>query len=185
MNRRSRRAFLAESVVGLNGAWVAANYPAILAAQEYVRAATRADKLPRLEFFSEAQAAEIEAITAQIIPSDDTPGAREARCVYFIDRALNTFARKSQPVYLQGLRDLEAKAGKFSALSSEQQIKVLTEMEQTPFFKLVRMHTVIGFLARPVHGGNYEEIGWNLIGYNGSLNHQPPFGYYDAQEKAR
>ena len=96
--------------------------------------------------------------------------------------------RSSQPAYLQGLRDLQAKtqqlypdAGKFSALTSEQQIKMLTEIEKTPFFNMVRTHTVIGFFTRPVHGGNHDKIGWKLIGYDDSLNHKPPFGYYDAQ----
>jgi hypothetical protein len=72
-------------------------------------------------------------------------------------------------------------AGKFSALTSEQQIQVLTSIEKTPFFRMVRTHTVIGFFSRPAHGGNYDKIGWKLIGYDDSLNHRPPFGYYDAQ----
>jgi hypothetical protein len=175
-------------VTGLNAAWVAANLPGILAAQEHARKGTESGKLPRLEVFTEGQAAEIEAMTAQIIPSDETPGAREAHSLYFIDRALSTFARNRQPAYMQGLRDLQAKtqqlypeASKFSALTSGQQIKTLTEIEKTPFFNMVRTHTVIGFFARPGHGGNYDKIGWKLIGYDDSLNHKPPFGYYDAQ----
>ena len=186
--RRSRRSFLVESVAGLNAAWVTANYPGILAAQEHVRQATQAGGVPKLAFFTEAQAAEVEAMTAQIIPTDDTPGAREAHCVYFIDRALSTFDKGRQPAYLQGLQDLQAKtqqlfpdAGKFSVLSPPQQIRVLTEIEKTPFFNMVRTHTVIGFLTRPEHGGNHDKIGWKLIGYDDSLNHKPPFGYYDAQ----
>jgi gluconate 2-dehydrogenase gamma chain len=185
---RSRRSFLVDSVTGLNAAWIAANSAGILAAQEYARQATQAGQLPRLAVFTDAQAAEIEAMTAQIIPTDESPGAREARCVYFIDRALATFARNSQPAYMQGLRDLQAKteqlypgSAKFSALTSEQQIKMLTEIEKTPFFNMVRMHTVIGFFARPEHGGNHDKIGWKLIGYDDSLNHKAPFGYYDAQ----
>jgi hypothetical protein len=185
--RKSRRSFLADSVAGLNAAWVAANWPGILAAQEHVRQATESGQLPKLTVFTAAQAAEIESVTVQIIPKDETPGAREAHCVYFIDRALSTFARDSQPAYVQGLRDLQAKVGqlypgsaKFSALTSEQQIKTLTELEKTPFFNLVWTHTVIGFFARPEHGGNYNKIGWKLIGYDDSLNHKPPFGYYDA-----
>ena len=59
--------------------------------------------------------------------------------------------------------------------------KTLIEIEKTPFFNLVRTHTVIGFLTHPEHGGNHEKIGWKLIGYDDSLNHKPPFGYYDAQ----
>jgi gluconate 2-dehydrogenase gamma chain len=189
---RSRRSFLVDSVTGLNAAWIAANSAGILAAQEYARQATPAGQLPRLTVLTAAQAAEIEAMTAQIIPTDESPGAREARCVYFIDRALATFASKSQPAYMQGLRDLQAKteqlfqgSAKFSALTSEQQIKTLTAMEKTPFFNLVRMHTVIGFFARPEHGGNHDKIGWKLIGYDDSLNHKPPFGYYDAQPQSK
>jgi hypothetical protein len=86
------------------------------------------------------------------------------------------------------LQDLQSKtqqlypdAGKFSALTSERQIQVLTSVEKTPFFRTVRTHTVIGFFSRPVHGGNYDKAGWKLIGYDDSLNHKPPFGYYDAQ----
>jgi gluconate 2-dehydrogenase gamma chain len=187
-NGKTRRSLLIQSVTGLSAAFVAANYPGILAAQKHVRQATKVGQMPRLAFFTEPQSVEIEAVAAQIIPTDETPGAREAHCLYFIDRALTTFARASQPVYTQGLQDLQAKtqqlypdAGKFSALASDRQIKVLTEMEKTPFFRTVRTHTVIGFLSRPVHGGNYEKAGWKLIGYDDSLSHKPPFGYYDAQ----
>ena len=189
---KSRRSFLVDSVTGLNAAWITANLPGILAAQEYARHSAESGQLPPLAFFTAAQSAEVEAIAAQIIPTDDTPGAREARCLYFIDRALTTFARNSQAVYIQGLQELQAKtaqlypsAGKFSALTSEQQIKTLTEIEKTQFFNTVRTHTVIGFFARPVHGGNHNKIGWKLIGYDDSLNHKPPFGYYDAQPEPR
>ena len=185
--RKSRRSFLIDSVAGLNAAWVAANYPAILAAQQHAQKSTEAGQRPRLAVFTEAQAAEIEAMAAQIIPTDETPGAREAHCVYFIDRVLSTFAREDQPAYIEGLEQLQAKARqlypsaeKFSGLTSEQQIKTLTAIEKTPFFNLVRTHTIIGFLSRPVHGGNYEKVGWKLIGYDDSLNHKPPFGYYDG-----
>ena len=178
----SRRKFLVHSATGLNAAWIAANFTGILAAQEHVRQATQAGQLPRLAVFTEAQATEVEAMTARIIPADETPGAREAHCVYFIDRVLATFARKSQPAYTKGLLELEEKAGgKFSALTSEQQIKVLTSIEKTPFFNMVRNHTVIGFFARPLHGGNQDKMGWKLIGYDDSLNHKSPFGFYDEQ----
>jgi gluconate 2-dehydrogenase gamma chain len=184
---KSRRSFLIASAAGVNAAWVAANYPGILAAQEHVSLAVKAGQL-QFAFLTEAQAAEIGAMADQIIPTDESPGAREAHCIYFIDRALITFAKPSQPVYIQGLQDLQAKtqqlypdAAKFSTLTSEQQIKVLTAIEKTPFFRMVRTHTVIGFFSRPVHGGNFDKIGWKLIGYDDSLNHKPPFGYYDAQ----
>jgi gluconate 2-dehydrogenase gamma chain len=185
--QKSRRRFLVDSAAGLSSAWVAANYHGILEAQDQVRQATASGRLPKLGFFTPAQAAEVEAMAAQIIPTDETPGAREAHCLYFIDKALTGFARSQQAAYTQGLQELQAKtaqlypgAAKFSALTSEQQIKLLTEIEKTPFFNLVRTHTVIGFFARPVHGGNRDKIGWKLIGYDDSLNHKAPFGYYDG-----
>lgn len=185
---KSRRSFLIESVTGLNAAWVAANYPGILAAQDHIQQAANSGKTPQLTFFTPAQAAEVDAITAQIIPTDQDPGAREAHCLYFIDKALTTFVKSDQEIYTKGLDDLQKKVAelypgtaKFSALTSEQQIKTLQSIEKTKFFTTIRNHTVIGFLSRPVHGGNYNKVGWKLIGYDDSLNHKPPFGYYDAE----
>ena len=132
------------------------------------------------------------SMAAQIIPTDDTPGAREARVINFIDRALTTFESRQQAAYTQGLKDLDAQtkqlfpaAARFSALTSDQQIQVLTAMERTPFFNLVRTHTITGFFASPVHGGNYDKAGWKLVQYDDSLNHKPPFGYYDALPQPR
>jgi hypothetical protein len=188
--QRSRRQFLIESVAGLGGAWVAANYAGIIEAQAFVQQAASTGQPIKLAFFTEAQAAEVDAMAAQIIPSDSTPGAREARVLNFIDRALTTFEKDEQQAYVKGLQDLDAQtkklfpsASRFSALSSDQQIQVLTAMEKTPFFTLVRTHTVTGFFASPIHGGNYNKAGWKLVNYDDSLNHKPPFGYYDAQTR--
>ncbi len=185
---RSRREFLINSVSGLSAAWVAANYSGIVEAEDFVQQAARNGQPAKLQFFTADQAAEVEAMAAQIIPTDSTPGAREARVINFIDRALVTFEKSEQPAYTKGLQDLEAQtkqlfpsATKFSALTSEEQIKVLTAMEKTPFFNLVRTHTITGFFASPVHGGNQNKVGWKLVNYDDSLNHKPPFGYYDAQ----
>jgi len=182
---RSRRAFLAETPAGgFGAAWIAANFPAILEAQKSAQSGG-------LTFFSAEQMKEVEAIVAQIIPADETAGAKEAHCQYFIDRALSGFASSSQGAYTKGLEDLQGRvrqmfsgASRFSELSAAQQIQALTAIEKTPFFTLIRNHTVIGFFARPEHGGNYDKIGWKLIEYNDSLNHKPPFGYYDAQALA-
>jgi gluconate 2-dehydrogenase gamma chain len=171
----------------LSAAWLAANYTAILEAEDFVQQAAQSGAPAKFQFFTPEQATEIEAMAAQIIPADETPGAREARVIQFIDRALVTFERDRQPLYTQGLKDLQAKtkelvpaANKFSELTSEQQIQVLTALEKSPFFNTVRTHTVTGFFASPAQGGNYNKVGWKLINYDDSLNHKPPFGYYDA-----
>lgn len=183
----SRRSFLKGSAAGLGGAWIAANWPAILEAEEYARAAADSAQPAGYAFFTPEQAVELDAMTAQIIPTDHTPGAREARVVNFIDRALTTFERDRQEDYTRGLHDLALRANRafpsvstFADLTFDQQIQVLTAMEDTPFFNLVRTHTVTGFFASPVHGGNYDKLGWELVGYDDALDYQPPFGYYDA-----
>ena len=189
---KSRRRFLVESVSGLGAAWFAANYAGILATHEYVLEAAQSGQPTKFEFFSQEQAVEVEAMAAQIIPTDSTPGAREARVVHFIDRALVTFEEERKPDYVQGLKDLQAQtrqlfptASTFSALTSEQQIQVLTAMEKTPFFNVVRTHTITGFFASPTHGGNYNKAGWKLVSWDNSLNFRPPFGYYDALPEFR
>lgn len=189
----SRRTFLIGSLGGLSAGWLASRWPAILEAREHVHRAAQAvqaGQAPRLEFFSPEQAVEIEAVAAQIIPGDDTPGAREARVVNFIDRALTSFDRHKQPLYTQGLADLESRARKvvpdalrFSQLTSRQQIQLLTAIEKTEFFDLIRTHTVMGFLSNPEYGGNHGQAGWKLIGFEDTFSYQPPFGYYDSDHQ--
>lgn len=188
----SRREFLVSSLAGVGAAWVATNFAGIEAAEAYVEQAARAGRPATFAFFTPDQAAEVEAMAAQIIPTTETPGAREARVVNFIDRALTTFEKGRQPDYKQGLDELAAQsrqlfpaAARFSALNAEQQIQVLTAMEKTPFFNLVRTHTITGFFASPVHGGNANQAGWKLVNFDHSLKHVPPFGYYDALPGAR
>ena len=184
----SRRQFLISSATGVSAAWLALRWPAVLAAAAHARQAGESGLTAAFEFFSGPQAAEVEAIAAQIIPSDDTGGAREARVIHFIDRALTSFDRDRQTIYSQGLSELGAKVESMFAgkkrlvdLTSEQQTQLLHAIEQTEFFEQVRIHTVMGFLARPDYGGNQGEAGWKLIGFEERMSYDPPFGYYDAE----
>jgi len=184
---RSRREFLFDTLAGVSGAWLAMNAVAIEEASAYVQEAARSGQPRTLAFFTPGQAADVEAMAAQIIPTDSTAGAREARVIDFIDRVLVTFEKSRQTDYTQGLRELDLQtkqafpsAQSFAALQGPQQIQVLTAMEKAPFFNLVRTHTITGFFASPVHGGNAGKVGWKLVNYDDSLNHRPPFGYYDA-----
>jgi gluconate 2-dehydrogenase gamma chain len=183
----SRRQFLLGSVSGLSSAWLASRWPAILAAQEHAQNA-ESGRPAQFQFFSPEEAVEVEAMAAQIIPSGDTPGAQEARVIYFIDRVLITFDRDKQPAYTQGLKDLRQRTqvlfpsvNRFSSLTPAQQIQVLTAIEKTDFFELVRLHTIMGFLAKPEYGGNHDQVGWKLIGFEDRMTYVPPFGYYDRE----
>jgi gluconate 2-dehydrogenase gamma chain len=207
-NELSRRKFLLRTGTGLSAAWVSANWPALLSAATHAHRAAQSPAPPKLEFFTAEQAAEIDAVTARIIPSDDTPGAREAGVVYFIDRGLATFAADDQKTYREGLPELLARVSemfpgvaKFSALTPEQQDGVLHSFEEhaeSPqkagkpaqrtfrprpgaqnFFETLHQHTIVGFLIDPDFGGNRDGAGWKVIGREREHMFQPPFGYYD------
>ena len=188
----TRRRFLLGSALGLSSAWLALRWPAIVAAQQHAQRSGESGQSASFEFFSPQDAVEIEAVAAQIIPSDEAPGAREARVIYFIDRALMTFDVDKQLAYTQGLEDLQQKtleffpvADRFSSLSSAQQIQLLTAIEHSGFFQLVRLHTIMGYLSHPDYGGNHNQAGWKLIGFENKMTYAPPFGYYDTEYNKR
>jgi gluconate 2-dehydrogenase gamma chain len=171
--------------------WFAASmalWPEIAAAQAYAQSARK------FEYLDAQTAVEVEALVETILPSDETPGAREAGVVYFIDRALLTFNKDQQDTYREGLKDFQAKrtalfptSQSISQLTAQQRIELLQAMEQSEFFRLLRFHTLAGFLGDPSYGGNRDGVGWILIGFEHSMVNQPPFGFYDreAKEKAR
>ncbi|MBV9548092.1 MAG: gluconate 2-dehydrogenase subunit 3 family protein [Alphaproteobacteria bacterium] len=180
----SRRQFLIQSMTGVSAAWLAASWPEIAAAAEtswgqYTGAWTR------FAFFTQAQGATVDAMAAQIFPTTDTPGAKEAQAIIFIDTALVTFAKDQQAVVTAGLDDLSrrvtAQGGRnFESLTTAQQITLLTAIQTTPFFRAIRDLTVMGMFAAPQHGGNFNKVGWKLIGFDDSLNFHTPFGSYDV-----
>ena len=188
----SRRLFVINSLTGVGAAWLVTNLPEILLAQEHAHHAAESTGPVKLEYFTPEQAADVEAIAAQIIPTDDTPGAREARVIYFIDRALSTFAAEERPAFVNGLKQLQAKVRKqsknaksFSALNSEQQIRLLKTIEKGEFFDAVRTLTITGMFANPAYGGNHDEIGWKLLGFENEFLFEPPFGFYDRDYEAK
>ena len=140
-------------------------------------AAKRADAQDKLEFFTAAEAREVEAIAAAIIPTDETPGAREAGVIHFIDRAMPVLGDAVKAAYRKGLADL----GPFASLDEPARIASLKSIETTPFFLMLRMHTIMGFLADPKYGGNRGRAGWKLIGFQGAHAYEPPFGFYDRE----
>jgi gluconate 2-dehydrogenase gamma chain len=136
---------------------------------------------PRTGFLTPAQAAIVGAMAAQIIPTDDTPGAREAGVVHFISLALATFESDKQAAYVAGLKPL---AG-FAGLSVERQVEMLRAIEKSEFFDLVRTHTIMGYLSHPQYGGNRGSVGWKTIGFQDAYTFRPPFGWYDGPEGSR
>jgi len=89
---RTRRQFLAHTASGFGATWIAAQWPAIAAVHMHAAAATTNPRSLTFGFLTQDEARDVEALAAQIVPSDDTPGAREAGALHFIDRSLHTWA---------------------------------------------------------------------------------------------
>ncbi len=173
----SRRAFLAGSA----GLWISLSIPRPLAA-----AAVQGAPPEALEP-GEWQA--VLAITARILPTDDLPGAVEAGCVGFIDKALAHEDAAALPAYRSALRELDrvchrAEGDRFAALEPAVQDRILAALEEgrlagwkpeaadpVAFFATIRMHTILGFVLDPRHGGNRDHVGWQVMGYPGPVHH--------------
>jgi gluconate 2-dehydrogenase gamma chain len=139
-----------------------------------------------LRFFNADEATTIDALVAQIIPTDETPGAREMGVVRFIDYALVGFLSPLAVSFRAGLTDFEtnyrghhAGSDGFATLSVDQQIQWMHQVEHTPFFESLQQLTVLGALTMPEYGGNRNGLGWQLIGFEDLHAFTPPFGYYD------
>jgi gluconate 2-dehydrogenase gamma chain len=186
----SRRAFL--RVAGSTGAaWLLADAALIREAFAHaVRQRGRSDA--RFESLASGMAEDLEAVVARIIPSDGSPGAREAGVIHFIDRSLATFAAGQKPLLEEGIADLNRRAAvrwpgtpSFAALAAERQDELLHDIEKSDFFQAVRFATLAGMFADPSWGGNRDHLGWTLIGQGHEPFYQPPFGWYDADVNGR
>jgi gluconate 2-dehydrogenase gamma chain len=159
----------------------------IASAQQHAHEAAQSSNPPPFQALDPEMAAEIDAITSQIIPSTDGPGGHEAGIIYFIDRALSTFDADKREAYRTGIAAVQKKrvelfpaSSSIAALSSDQQVQLIHAIEKTDFFELLRTHTLYGFLGNPSYGGNRDRIGWKVIGFEDRMAFQPPFGYYDG-----
>jgi|SRR6202166_1320045 len=178
-----RRNFLAISAAALGGVVVYSFEQGVfrVAAQDQLL------HIP-LRFFDSAQALIVGATVSRIFPSDEAgPGAKEAGVVMYIDRHLAGpygsdrhrytqgpfesgavelgYQGKASPreIYVEGLKDL----ADFDRLEPAQQDKALQVIESSLFFSLLRQHTIEGMFCDPLHGGNADMLGWQLIGFPG------------------
>lgn len=122
------------------------------------------------KFFSPSEFATVERLTELIIPSDTTPGAREAGVAEFVDFMVAHDTEQQYPMRL-GIGWLNAHSerlfGKpFAELSGDQQVSVLEplaykakyregEEDGRKFFGAIRELTVMGFYTTEI---GYKEI---------------------------
>jgi gluconate 2-dehydrogenase gamma chain len=184
----SRRSFLLSSGGVFTSVWIAAQWPSIAAAAHHAEQAASDGAPPHFEFFDPADGSDVDAVCAQIVPSGATPGAREVHAVYFIDRSLATYFADLAPVYRDGLAEFQAKfraanptLTSFGGSDAAMQLAFLKTADQSPFFEMTRMLTVLGMFTSPKYGGNFQGSGWKLMGFVDQHAFTPPFGYYDAR----
>ncbi|WP_031500741.1 gluconate 2-dehydrogenase subunit 3 family protein [Bryobacter aggregatus] len=115
-------------------------------------------------FFSTGDARWIDALMARIIPADDTPGAREAGCLQYLDKQLNGPLARFATAYRSGLQAFQQSFPNFLQAVAEEQDSILQGIEKTPFFEMLVDHTMQGFYGSPEHGGNREEASWKMLG---------------------
>jgi gluconate 2-dehydrogenase gamma chain len=180
-----RRDFVESMTAGLAGALGTAYWSQLTAVGAY--AAAVPETAP-YEFLTADQARLLDVITAHLIPTDDTPGAREAKVVRFIDHALATIFKDFQKDFTKTIADFaeftshyRPDGASFLKLSASEQIDALSEVERLKpeVFWDLRGATMTGMFAHPEHGGNFGKLGWKLIGYEDRYSWVPPFGYYD------
>jgi len=161
----NRRAFLQAALVAAAGAGVACS----------------TNGTP-WRFFTVDEARTLAAISDQIVPPDQDPGAAWAGVVNYIDRQLCGPFQNLQPTYRRGIAGVDQSSlllhGKqFADLDSTRQIDVLHRLEdgQAPgaiwkqassseFFALLVDHTMQGYYGDPRHGGNREGASWKMLG---------------------
>lgn len=184
-----RRQFLVLSAASVGGVLVYSLDRKVsrLAAQDKP-AQQKTIRIP-LRFFSEPEALIVAAAVARIFPSDDSgPGAHEAGVVIYIDRQLagpwgrdrhrfrqEPFEEDAPPefgyqgkatpqeIYREGLKNLKG----FDNLGPAQQDEKLKQIESSLFFTVLRRNTIEGMFCDPLHGGNVDMVGWQLIGFPG------------------
>ena len=133
-------------------------------------AAAAPPKAYKPQFFSSEEFAGIERITELIIPSDDTPGAREAGVAEFVDFMVAHDSDQQQPMR-SGLAWLQEHSGRtfsnpFLALSEAQQVSLLEPLAYEAkyregeevgqeFFRRVKELTTMGFYSSEI---GYREL---------------------------
>jgi gluconate 2-dehydrogenase gamma chain len=193
-----RREFIELSAASVGGLLIysLAGAPIVVNAQE------GKVKVP-LRFFTEQEAKVIVAACERIFPANESgPGATQANVVVYIDRQLagpygidayrytqepfvesvpeHGYQGKENPqqVYRAGIPKLGAD---FVESDGTQQDERLRAIEKSNFFQLLRQHTIEGMFCDPMHGGNADLIGWQMLGYPGpQMSYRAQIGQYNG-----
>jgi hypothetical protein len=131
------------------------------------------DESSPLSFFSKQQRKLVAELTEVIIPTTDTPGAKAAKVVDYIELMLqDCYKKEEQNTFIEGLLDVEKRAKatfqkSFTKLKPQEQTEIVATVEQAAkdmkssmrvangkypksFFDMLRSLTVTGYFTSEV-----------------------------------
>lgn len=121
----------------------------------------------------------VSAACERVLPKDEDPGALDANVPEYIDRILQTPQLESMKRnFVPGVAALDRRCQRmfkvgFAAAKPDQQDEVLTIFKNSPentgearWYEMLIVLTLEGFLGDPSYGGNRDQAGWKLVGFN-------------------
>ena len=164
MENISRRKALEKISVMIGGMLNSSLWIGVLSGCE---APTNEDWIPK--FLTKKEAVTSANFVDILIPSTDTPGAKEAMVHRFIDEMLNGYFNKDeQQAVRNGLKNLQNQ--KFDDLNIDKRVNIVSNLAQqsdNSFFKTMRSMSLLGFFT-------------SEIGATQCLNHDPIPGEYEG-----
>jgi hypothetical protein len=108
----NRRSFIATSGQALGAGWLALDWPKIATAADHAHVEAQSGRPKSFAILNAEMARDVDAMCAQIIPSDDSPGARAAGAMYSIDQALGGFYAPHRTGFLTDYAEFAAGVSK-------------------------------------------------------------------------
>jgi gluconate 2-dehydrogenase gamma chain len=129
--------------------------------------------------FTNEEFAVLTALVDRVLPKDEDPGAVEANVPEYIDHALQQQQlRKMKDDFTGGVEAINRRCTKiykvgFAQATPVQQDAVLTSFKESPpdsgefkWYEILIALTMEGFLGDPSYGGNKDQAGWKLVGFD-------------------
>jgi gluconate 2-dehydrogenase gamma chain len=146
--------------------------------------------------FTNDEFAIVTALVDRVLPKDEDPGAVEANVPDYIDHALQQQQlRKMKDDFTGGVAAIDRRCNRmykvgFAKATAAQQDDVLTVFKESPsdsgefkWYEILVALTMEGFLGDPSYGGNKDQVGWKLVGFD-LVGHEAmpmPAGYKGSE----
>ena len=122
---------------------------------------------PEPKFFPPEDFHALQAFTEILIPTDDTPGARQAQCAHFIDFVLQASPAQTQQQWRDAMATLR-QAG-FHAAGAQGREAIVRSMSQSdhPVFRLIKQQNTFAFYTS--RAGMIETLDYKGNTYNATF----------------